>query len=118
MPTPLPHSVAQHFDGKHKDVRATFDRILAIAREWGEIRLDARKASINLMHENTAFASVATRKDALVLTLKAEEDVRSPRISKHKHGASTWSLEVKLVRPQEVDHELQQWLRASFALSK
>jgi hypothetical protein len=118
MPTPLPQSVAQHFDGKHKDVRATFDRLLAIAREWGEIRLDAKKTSINLVHNETPFASVATRKDALILTLRSEEDVRSSRISKHKHGASGWNLEIKLVRPQEVDHELQQWIRASFLLNQ
>ena len=64
-------------------------------------------------------AGIATRKDYLVLTLKAEADIRSPRIRKREQTSpGRWHLDIKLVKPQEVDHELQQWMRASYLLAK
>jgi len=72
MSTPLPQTIAQHFEGKGKEVRATYDRIMAIAREWGDVKPEAKKTSIHLLRTATAFAGIATRKDALVLSLKSE----------------------------------------------
>lgn len=114
----LPPTIAQHFDGRGKDVRATYDRILAIAREWGDVKPEAKKTSIHLLRATTAFAGIAPRKDVLVLTFKSPSDVRSPRITKHDAAANgQWNLEVRLTNAKEVDHELQQWLRASYALA-
>lgn len=118
MSTPLPATIAQHFDGRGKDVRATYDRILAIAREWGDIKPEAKKTSIHLMKAATAFATIGTRKDFLLLSFKSTSDIRSARIVKHDETASGWTLEVKLMNAKEVDHELQQWLRASYQLAK
>jgi hypothetical protein len=72
MSTPLPQTIAQHFEGKGKEVRATYDRIMAIAREWGDVKPEAKKTSIHLLRTATSFAGIATRKDALILTLKSE----------------------------------------------
>ncbi len=114
----LPPTIAQHFDGRGKDVRATYDRILAIAREWGDVKPEAKKTSIHLLRAATAFAGITTRKDALILTFKSASDIRSPRISKHEQtSANRWQLEVRLTNAKEVDHELQQWLRASYAIA-
>ncbi len=114
----LPPTIAQHFDGRGKDVRATYDRILAIAREWGDVKPEARKAAIQLLRGTTPFAGIAPRRDVLVVTFKSPSDVRSPRITKHDAAANGhWNLEVRLNNAKEVDHELQQWLRASYALA-
>jgi hypothetical protein len=119
MSQPLPQTIAQHFEGKGKEVRATYDRIMAIAREWGDVKPEAKKTSIHLLRTATAFAGISTRKDALVLTLKSENDIRSPRVRKHEQASpGRWHIEIKLTKPQEVDHELQQWLRASYLLAK
>lgn len=118
MSTTLPPTIAQHFDGRGKDVRATYDRILAIAREWGDVKPEAKKTSIHLLRATTAFAGIATRKDALILTLKSNTDIRSPRIHKREQTSpNRWHIEVRLVNAKEVDHELQQWMRASYALA-
>ena len=42
MSQPLPQTIAQHFEGKGKEVRATYDRIMAIAREWGDVKPEAK----------------------------------------------------------------------------
>jgi len=45
--------------------------------------------------------------------------LRSPRVRKHEQASpGRWNIEIKLTKPQEVDHELQQWLRASYLLAK
>jgi hypothetical protein len=118
MSTTLPPTIAQHFDGRGKDVRATYDRILAIAREWGDVKPEAKKAAIQLLRVAVPFATIAPRKDVLVLTFKSTSDIRSARITKHDQGAGgNWTLEVRLSNAKEVDHELQQWLRSSYALA-
>ena len=120
MSTPGSMTIAQHFEGKHKDVRATYDRIMAIAREWGDIAPVAKKTSIHLMRPGgSAFAGIATRKDALILTVKAESDIRSPRVTKREQtSANRWHVEVRLENAKQIDHELQQWMRASYKLAE
>jgi uncharacterized protein DUF5655 len=112
MPT-----VDQHFTGRAPNVRATYDRILAAARRLGDVSEDPKKTSIHLTR-TTAFAGVATRKHALVLTLKSATDIRSPRIVKREQAsANRWHLEVKLEDPKQVDAELKRWLRNAFELA-
>src|SRR5262245_372245 len=44
---------------------------------------------------HAAFAGVATRKNALILTLKSDSDVASSRIMKHQQtSANRWHLEI------------------------
>jgi hypothetical protein len=60
----------------------------------------------------------ATRKDALILTIKADADITSPRIIKHQHAsARRWYLEVRLEDPAQVDAELASWLKAAMKLA-
>jgi hypothetical protein len=121
MSTPGSMTIAQHFEGKHKDVRATYDRIMAIAREWGDIAPVAKKTAIQLPRPGGGgvFASIATRKDALILTVKAESDIRSPRVTKREQtSANRWHVEVRLENAKQIDHELQQWMRASYKLAE
>ena len=67
---------------------------------------------------HTAFAGVATRKSALVLTIKSDRKLLSPRIHKSEQtSANRFHHEVKLTSPAEVDAELVQWLWDAYALS-
>lgn len=66
----------------------------------------------------TALAGVATRKGHLVLTIKSDRRIASPRIHKSEQtSASRFHHEVKLQSPTEVDDELVGWLEAAYALS-
>jgi len=86
--------------------------------EWGDVKPKARKTWIHLLRVAVSFGTIAPRKDVLVLTFKSTSDIRSPRIAKHDQAANgQWTLEVRLNNAKEVDHELQQWLRASYALA-
>ncbi len=108
--------VDDHFKDRSPAIRAVYDRILKAARKLGPFVEEPKKTSIHLVRK-TAFAGVAARKTALVLTLKSDRDIRSPRISKHeKTSANRWHLEVKLSGPAEVNPEFVSWLEKAYVL--
>lgn len=110
-------TVKSHFEGKYPAVRQIYDRLLRAAEKFGPVKEEAKKTSIHLVNR-TAFAGVATRKSALVLTIKSDRKLPSPRIHKSEQtSASRYHHEVKLTSPAEVDSELVQWLKAAYALS-
>lgn len=110
-------SVEAHFEGRSPLVRRVYDRLLSAAGRLGPVEEDPKKTSIHL-NRRTAFAGVATRKDALVLTLKSARDIPSLRISRRERvSANRWHLEIRLADPKEVDREVVGWLRESYALS-
>ena len=112
------HTIAQHFTGRAPSVRATYDRIVKAAATFGPVREEPKKTSIHLARR-TAFAGVATRKTALILTLKSAADIPSPRIVKRERvSANRWYLEVRLETPQQVDREVKAWLKQAIALAE
>jgi uncharacterized protein DUF5655 len=110
-------TVEQHFEGRAPAVRAIYERILAAARANGPCIEDPKKTSIHLARR-TAFAGVAMRKDALLLTVKSATDIRSRRIIKRERAsANRWHLIVRLDDPKQVDAELKDWLKNAIALA-
>lgn len=109
--------VAPHFAGKDPTVRATYQRLLDVARTLGPVTEEAKKTSIHLVR-HTAFAGVATRRSALILTLKSATDIRSPRIEKREQtSANRWHLEVRVEKPAQIDRQLTAWLKAAYELA-
>ena len=54
----------------------------------------------------------------LILTLKSDRKVTSPRIHKSEQvSAKRFHHEIKLTSPSEVDDELAGWLRQAYELS-
>ena len=99
------------------EVREIYERILRAARAIGPITEDPNQSSIHLKCR-TAFAGVTPRKDALILTIKSETDIRSTRIVKRQQAsAHRWHLEIRLEDPKEVDRELKSWLEDAMKLS-
>ena len=112
MPT-----IEQHFARRAPEVRAIYDAIVAAARELGPVMEDPKKTSIHLTRE-TAFAGVATRKDAVILTLKSGSDIKSPRVVRRQRtSANRWHVELRLDDPKQVDGQLKGWLRKAVALA-
>lgn len=110
-------SVKSHFEGKDASVRTTYDRLLQKARQFGPVIEEPKKTSIHLVNA-TAFAGVATRKSAIVLTIKSDRKLSSPRIHKSERtSANRFHHEVKLGSPAEVDAELVKWLKDAYDLS-
>ncbi|HZE64295.1 MAG TPA: DUF5655 domain-containing protein [Pyrinomonadaceae bacterium] len=98
-------TLKSHFEGKDASVRATYDRLLKIARQFGQVIEEPKKTSIHLVNK-TAFAGVVTRKGAIALTIKSDRKLSSPRIHKtERTSANRFHHELKLISPAEVDPE-------------
>ena len=110
-------SVASHFDGKDPATRQIYDRLLQRSGKLGPVTEDPKKTSIHLVN-NTAFAGVATRKTAVILTIKSDRRLDSPRIHKSEQTSTNrYHHEVRLTSPADVDAELTGWLKAAYELS-
>jgi hypothetical protein len=110
-------TVRAHFEGRDPEVQKIYDRLLKAAGKFGPVKEEARKTSIHPVNK-TAFAGVATRKSAMILTIKSDRKLPSPRIHKSEQtSAQRFHLEVKLTHRTEVDSELVQWLKAAYDLS-
>src|SRR4051794_32702018 len=112
MPT-----VDQHFDGK-AECRTLYDALVSLAETFGPVAQDPKKTSIHL-NRKTAFAGVAVRKAHLVLTIKSDRPIDSPRIFKSEQtSAKRYHHEVKLAAPGDLDAELKGWLKSAYDLSE
>jgi hypothetical protein len=110
-------SVESHFAGKAPTVRATYRRLIDVARTLGPLTEEAKKTSIHLVR-HAAFAGVATRRSSLILTLKSGTDIRNPRIEKREQtSANRWQVEVRLEKPAHIDRQLTAWLKAAYELA-
>ena len=110
-------TVKSHFEGKDGAVLQIYERLLKATGKFGPVAEDPKKTSIHLVNK-TAFAGVATRKSAMVLTIKSDRKLSSPRIHKSEQtSANRFHHEVKLTSRAEVDAELVQWLKDAYALS-
>src|SRR3954464_6661414 len=108
--------VARHFTKSADHVKQTYEGLLVAARKLGPVLEEPKKTSIHLVRES-AFAGVATRRDALVLTLKSDHPIESPRVHRAEQtSANRWHLELRLAAPKDVDAELRRWLRQAYAL--
>jgi len=110
-------TVKSHFEGKAPNVRKIYDQLIKHLKKFGEITEEPKKTSIHLVNA-TALAGVATRKESLVLTIKSDRKLMSPRIDKSEQtSARRFHHEVKLTSPADVDDELVGWLESAYQLS-
>jgi hypothetical protein len=110
-------TVTSHFEGKAPVVLQIYKQVLKSLRQFGPVIEEPKKTSIHLVNA-TAAAGVATRKEYLILTLKSDRKLTSPRIHKSEQtSAKRFHHEVKLSSPADVDAELAGWLREAYELS-
>ena len=110
-------TVKSHFENKDAKVRKIYDRLLRGSKKFGRVIEEPKKTSIHLVRKS-AFAGVATRKSALILTIKSDRKLSSPRIHKSEQAsANRFHHEAKLTSPAEVDAELLKWLKDGYEMS-
>jgi hypothetical protein len=115
MPDP---TVEQHFSGRPDHVRRIYDTIVDASSRLGPVEQDPKKTSIHL-NRRVAFAGVQTRKDALILTLKSDRDIKHRRVHKTEQtSANRWHFEVRLTAPEEVDDQIREWIETSYELAQ
>lgn len=112
------YSVDDHFQGKPPSLGETFDSLLERISQFGPIRVDAAKTSINIAAKSH-FAGVQVLKSSLKLgftfdTVIDDEHIRlSQKLSETSYGHT-----VKLVQKQDVDAQLLGWLEHAYSLRR
>jgi len=112
------YTIEDQFVGKNPDVRATYDRLLVALRAFGPVNEEPKKTSIHLANKS-GFAGVHTRKNFIILNIRSDRAIESPRIVKSEQvSKNRFHQEVKLQSVQEVDAELLGWLKSAYELSR
>jgi hypothetical protein len=111
-------SVSDHFLNKDPSVRALYDQLVSLLRTFGPIEEDPKKTSIHL-NRKSALAGVETRKDCLLLNIKTDHPIQSPRIEKAEQiSAKRFHHKVRISSPKDFDKELKTWLQEAYLLSE
>lgn len=112
------HSVSDHFVNKDPAVRGLYDQLVSLLRTFGPIEEDPKKTSIHL-NRTSALAGVETRKNYLLLNIKSDHAIKSPRIEKSERiSAKRFHHKVKISSSNDFDEELKTWLREAYVLSE
>ena len=110
-------SMDSHFSGKEPSVRAMYDHLLSALRKFGKVIEEPKKTSIHLVNV-TAFAGVQTRATYILLNIKADHKIDSPRIHKAEQvSARRFHHSVKISSLGEIDSELIGWLHEAYTMS-
>lgn len=110
-------SVSDHFTGKAPHVRAIYDRLLAMLESIGKVEEEPKKTSIHLVRE-TALAGIEVRKEYLLLNIKSDHPLDSPRFGKVEQlSARRYHQKLKLSSVDDVDGELKKWLKQAYDIS-
>jgi len=114
--TDIRAAVAGLFGGGDPAVLATYDRLLVALAELGSFTEEPKKTSIHLVR-TSGFAGVHPRKRSLMLNLRIDHPLTSPRVARVEQvSKNRYHNEVKLEQPEDVDAELIGWLRDAYAL--
>jgi hypothetical protein len=112
------YSVSDHFVNKDPVVRTLYDQLVSLLRRFGPIEEDPKKTSIHL-NRKSALAGVETRKDGLLLNIKSNHQIKSPRIEKtEQDSAKRFHHKVRISSPNDFDEELKTWLKEAYLLSE
>jgi len=112
------YSVKDHLVNKDLSVRALYDQLLSILQTFGPVMEDPKKTSIHL-NRKSALAGVETRKDCLLLNIKSDHRIKSPRIEKAEQiSAKRFHHKVRISSLKDFDEELKAWLKEAYLLSE
>ena len=104
------------FQGKPPEVQSAFHKLRDAVTAFGEVHVDAVKASVNF-GAKAHFAAAWPRAGRLDVEFVLDRPLKAKRVSKlQSYGATRHVHWVPVSGPDEVDAELLGWLRESYAL--
>lgn len=104
------------FAGKDAAVLTIYLRLLDKIGAFGPFSEEPKTTSIQLMR-TTGFAGIHPQKRALLLNLRTERPIDSPRVVKCEQvSKNRYHNEIRLTSPADVDAELTRWLREAYKL--
>lgn len=115
---PESYSVNNHLVNKDPSVRALYNQLVSLLRTFGPVEEDPKKTSIHL-NRKSALAGVEARKNYLLLNIKSDHSIKSPRIEKgEKISSKRFHYKVRISSSKDFDEELKFWLKEAYLLSE
>jgi hypothetical protein len=111
-------TVNDHFVTKDPAIRALYDQLLKILNGFGPVKEMPKQTSIHI-DRKSALVGVETRKDCLVLTIKADHHIDHPRIEKFEQiSARRFYHKVRVKSLKDFDAQIKRWLKDAYALAE
>lgn len=111
-------SINDYFVNKAPSVRALYDQLLKTLNKFGPVEQDPKKTSIHI-NRNSALVGVETRKNCLLLTIKADHKIDNLRVEKFDQiSARRFYHKVRISTRKDFDTELEGWLKDAYALAE
>jgi hypothetical protein len=112
-------SADELIDGQYHDrpeLRPILDAVLAMVMTIGEVTIQARKTYVSLLTPKRTFATVqATTRRRVDLGLRLSNQEPSGRLLRATSmGSGSVTMRIPLVSPEEVDGEVETWLRRAY----
>ncbi|HEX5728831.1 DUF5655 domain-containing protein [Microbacterium sp.] len=108
----------RHFDACAPQVRATFDRIVAVLQDIGPFTVLPEKTRI-AFHVRMSFAAVMPRRKWLSGHLVLDRRIENPRFTRIETYSPRNILHAfRIASPAEVDDEFTVWLAAAYRVGE
>ena len=108
------HTLAEHFRGKPKGIRALFDAVAAAVREIGPVRVLPEKTRI-AFQVRMSFAQVTPRRQWLDGHIVLARRLEHPRFRRVQTFSPRNHLHAfRLSTPDEIDAEFRAWLAEAY----
>ena len=112
------HSLAHHFAGKPKEIRALFDAVVAAVRRIGPVRVLPEKTRI-AFHIRMSFAQITPRRQWLDGHVVLARRLESPRFRKIETFSPRNHLHAFRLRDMsDIDDEFRQWLAEAYRVGE
>ena len=109
-------STNEHFKNKPPILEEIFNSLREKVEEFGQIRIDAVKTSINIGGKSH-FSTVYILKNSIKLDFVLNKKIDSPRMIRVRGPTNNYyTYTIKLRELTEIDKELIGWLRDSYNL--
>jgi hypothetical protein len=108
------YRLADHFRGKPKEIRQTFERFVKLARMLGSVTVYAQKTRI-VLQNRVRFAGAVVRADWLDASIWLKRPVRHPLIHRvESFGSLGFGVHFRLRRPSDIDLKMANFMREAF----
>lgn len=112
------YSLADHFKGKPKILRKTFDRFVSIAKQSGPVTVYAQKSRI-VIQKRVRFAGAIVRKNWLDAGIWLKRKIKHPKLIRvESYGNLGYGLRFRLERPEDIDSSLAELMREAYEIAE
>ena len=112
------YKLVDHFKGKPKILRETFDQFVSIAKQNGPVTVYAQKTRIVIM-VRVRFAGAVVKKDWLDARIWLKRKIKHPLLFRvESYGNLGYGYRFRLETPTDVDPSLAEFMREAYAIGK